>query len=95
MARPLMSLDMLHRDAVRLQIVAPGTRTVAGPARGPDVLPRCICNCLCDLRKHCRRHSKTLLRRHRGRLHAVKSSFSTNKDRSRHEAKHNPNILFA
>jgi hypothetical protein len=38
MARPLMSLDMLHRDAVPLQIVAPGTPTVAGPARGPDLL---------------------------------------------------------
>jgi hypothetical protein len=59
----------------------------------PRFASRCICNCLYDWRKHYRRHSKTLLRRHRGCLYAIKSRFSTNKDRSRHEVKHNPKIL--
>jgi hypothetical protein len=38
MAQPLMSLDVLHQNAARSQIMAPRTMTAAGLARGPDVL---------------------------------------------------------
>lgn len=46
----------------------------------------------CDLRKHFRRHSKTLFCRHQGCPAATEGGFSSRKDRDRHEAKHRPDI---
>ena len=47
----------------------------------------------CDLRKHYKRHSKTLFCRYDGCPQSTKAGFSSNKDRARHEAKHNPMII--
>ncbi|SMR60378.1 unnamed protein product [Zymoseptoria tritici ST99CH_1A5] len=46
----------------------------------------------CDLRKHYKRHSKTLFCRHDGCPQSTEGGFSSKKDRSRHEAKHNPGV---
>ncbi|KAG8625246.1 hypothetical protein KVT40_006997 [Elsinoe batatas] len=46
----------------------------------------------CDLRKHYRRHTKTLFCRQAGCPQATEGGFSSKKDRARHEAKHNPQI---
>lgn len=46
----------------------------------------------CDLRKHYKRHSKTLFCRHNGCPQSTEGGFSSKKDRARHEAKHNPMI---
>lgn len=46
----------------------------------------------CDLRKHYKRHSKTLFCRQEGCPQATEGGFSSKKDRARHEAKHNPMI---
>ena len=47
----------------------------------------------CDLRKHYKRHTKSLFCRHEGCPQAKEGGFSSKKDRARHEAKHNPGIL--
>lgn len=47
----------------------------------------------CDLRKHFKRHTKTLFCRHEGCPQSVEGGFSSKKDRSRHEAKHNPGVV--
>ncbi|KAF2170570.1 hypothetical protein M409DRAFT_19388 [Zasmidium cellare ATCC 36951] len=47
----------------------------------------------CDLRKHYKRHSKSLFCRHDGCPQATEGGFSSKKDRARHEAKHNPSIV--
>ena len=47
----------------------------------------------CDLRKHYKRHTKSLFCRHEGCPQAKDGGFSSKKDRARHEAKHNPGIL--
>lgn len=47
----------------------------------------------CDLRKHYKRHSKSLFCRHDGCPQAREGGFSSKKDRARHEAKHNPSIV--
>lgn len=46
----------------------------------------------CDLRKHYKRHTKSLFCRVEGCPQATEGGFSSKKDRARHEAKHNPNI---
>ncbi|KAI5361617.1 Putative Zinc finger C2H2-type [Septoria linicola] len=46
----------------------------------------------CDLRKHYKRHTKSLYCRHKGCPQATEGGFSSKKDRARHEAKHNPTI---
>lgn len=46
----------------------------------------------CDLRKHYKRHSKTLFCRQHGCPQSTEGGFSSKKDRARHEAKHNPMI---
>lgn len=46
----------------------------------------------CDLHKHYKRHSKTFFCRHNGCPKSIEAGFSTEKDRTRHEAKHNPTI---
>lgn len=46
----------------------------------------------CDLRKHFRRHTKTLFCRHPGCSAGTEGGFSSRKDRDRHEAKHRPDI---
>ncbi|KAM0716990.1 hypothetical protein Q7P37_006842 [Cladosporium fusiforme] len=46
----------------------------------------------CDLRKHYKRHSKTLFCRQSGCPQSTEGGFSSKKDRARHEAKHNPMI---
>lgn len=46
----------------------------------------------CDLRKHYRRHTKSLFCRHASCPQAIEGGFSSKKDRARHEAKHNPQI---
>lgn len=47
----------------------------------------------CDLRKHYRRHAKTLFCRIEGCPQATMGGFSSKKDRARHEAKHNPGVV--
>jgi hypothetical protein len=47
----------------------------------------------CDLRKHFKRHTKTLFCRHTGCAQATEGGFSSKKDRARHEAKHDPNVV--
>lgn len=47
----------------------------------------------CDLRKHYRRHTKSLYCRHAGCKQSSEGGFSSEKDRARHEAKHNPQIM--
>ena len=47
----------------------------------------------CDLRKHYKRHTKSLFCRHEGCPQSREGGFSSKKDRARHEAKHNPGIL--
>ncbi|KAL8862970.1 MAG: hypothetical protein Q9178_000912 [Gyalolechia marmorata] len=58
--------------------------------------PGCISQAIftrgCDLRKHYRRHTKTLFCRQEGCPAATEGGFSSPKDRDRHEAKHRPNI---
>ncbi|EMD00340.1 hypothetical protein BAUCODRAFT_62639 [Baudoinia panamericana UAMH 10762] len=46
----------------------------------------------CDLRKHYKRHTKSLFCRHEGCPQSMGGGFSSKKDRARHEAKHNPTI---
>ena len=46
----------------------------------------------CDLRKHFNRHSKNFFCRHDGCPQSTEGGFSSNKDRARHEAKHNPGV---
>lgn len=46
----------------------------------------------CDLRKHFRRHTKSLFCRHEGCAQSTEGGFSSKKDRDRHEAKHKPGI---
>ncbi len=47
----------------------------------------------CDLRKHYKRHTKSLFCRHEGCPQATEGGFSSKKDRARHEAKHDPQIV--
>lgn len=47
----------------------------------------------CDLRKHYKRHSKTLFCRYNGCPQSREAGFSSKKDRARHETKHNPMIM--
>lgn len=47
----------------------------------------------CDLRKHYKRHTKSLYCRHDGCPQSREGGFSSKKDRARHEAKHNPMIV--
>ena len=47
----------------------------------------------CDLRKHYKRHTKSLFCRHQGCPQATEGGFSSKKDRARHEAKHDPQIM--
>ena len=44
----------------------------------------------CDLRKHFRRHTKSLFCRHEYCPQSTEAGFSSKKDRDRHEAKHKP-----
>ena len=46
----------------------------------------------CDLRKHFRRHTKTLFCRHEGCPQSKEGGFSSKKDRDRHESRHAPQI---
>lgn len=46
----------------------------------------------CDLRKHYKRHMKSLFCRHEGCPQATEGGFSSKKDRARHEARHNPSV---
>lgn len=46
----------------------------------------------CDLRKHFKRHTKSLFCRTEGCPQATEGGFSSRKDRARHEAKHNPAV---
>lgn len=47
---------------------------------------------VCDLRKHYKRHEKTRFCRHPACPCGNQSGFSSEKDRERHEARHNPTI---
>jgi hypothetical protein len=47
----------------------------------------------CDLRKHYKRHSKSLFCRYNGCPQSTQAGFSSKKDRARHEAKHNPKVM--
>ncbi len=47
----------------------------------------------CDLRKHFRRHTKTLFCRHDECAQSKEGGFSSKKDRDRHESKHKPGVL--
>lgn len=46
----------------------------------------------CDLRKHFRRHAKSLFCRYEGCPQSTENGFSSKKDRDRHEAKHKPGV---
>lgn len=46
----------------------------------------------CDLRKHFRRHTKSLFCRHEDCPQSTAGGFSSKKDRDRHEAKHKPGV---
>ena len=46
----------------------------------------------CDLRKHFRRHTKSLFCRFDGCPQTIQPGFSSKKDRDRHEAKHAPGV---
>jgi hypothetical protein len=46
----------------------------------------------CDLRKHYKRHTKSLFCRYQDCPQAHEGGFSSKKDRARHEAKHDPQI---
>lgn len=46
----------------------------------------------CDLRKHFYRHQKTIYCRHVDCPQSTEGGFSSNKDRDRHESKHNPGV---
>lgn len=46
----------------------------------------------CDLRKHFRRHTKSLFCRHEDCPQSTEGGFSSKKDRDRHEAKHKPGV---
>ena len=46
----------------------------------------------CDLRKHFRRHTKTLFCRHESCPQSQEGGFSSKKDRDRHESRHAPQI---
>lgn len=58
----------------------------------PGCASRSTFNRGCDLRKHYKRHTKSLFCRYEGCPQATEGGFSSKKDRARHEAKHNPNI---
>lgn len=47
----------------------------------------------CDLRKHYKRHTKSLFCRYQDCPQAHEGGFSSKKDRARHEAKHDPQIM--
>lgn len=47
----------------------------------------------CDLRKHFRRHTKSLFCRHDECPQSKEGGFSSKKDRDRHESKHKPGVL--
>ena len=47
----------------------------------------------CDLRKHFRRHTKSLFCRHDECAQSREGGFSSKKDRDRHESKHKPGVL--
>lgn len=59
----------------------------------PGCTSRSTFNRGCDLRKHFKRHTKSLFCRHEGCPQSVQGGFSSKKDRSRHEAKHNPGVV--
>ena len=59
----------------------------------PGCSSRSTFNRGCDLRKHYKRHTKSLFCRVEGCPQATEGGFSSKKDRARHEAKHNPSIL--
>lgn len=59
----------------------------------PGCSSRSTFNRGCDLRKHFKRHTKSLFCRHEGCPQSVEGGFSSKKDRSRHEAKHNPGVV--
>ena len=46
----------------------------------------------CDLRKHYRRHTKSLFCRHEDCLQSKEGGFSSRKDRDRHESRHKPGV---
>lgn len=59
----------------------------------PGCSSRSTFNRGCDLRKHFKRHTKSLFCRHESCPQSVEGGFSSKKDRSRHEAKHNPGVV--
>jgi hypothetical protein len=59
----------------------------------PSCSSRSTFNRGCDLRKHYKRHTKSLFCRHEGCPQATEGGFSSKKDRARHEAKHDPKIV--
>ena len=72
-----------------------GRRTESGTWRCayPGCTSRSTFNRGCDLRKHYKRHTKSLFCRHDGCPQATDGGFSSKKDRARHEAKHDPQIV--
>jgi hypothetical protein len=72
-----------------------GTRNSSGnwSCAWPGCTSRSTFNRGCDLRKHYKRHSKTLFCRHDGCPQSIEGGFSSKKDRARHEASHNPGVL--
>lgn len=68
------------QDGVSWRCAHPGCTSTAVFTRG------------CDLRKHFRRHTKTLFCHHEDCPQSIEGGFSSKKDRDRHEAKHKPGV---
>lgn len=68
------------QDGVSWRCAHPGCTSTAVFTRG------------CDLRKHFRRHTKSLFCRHDDCPQSIDGGFSSKKDRDRHEAKHKPGV---
>lgn len=95
-----LAFDLAGSEVCRSASPDPKTPTAYG-FKGPDnswscAWPGCTSRArftrACDLRKHFNRHSKTLFCRYDGCPQSREAGFSSKKDRSRHETKHNPKI---
>lgn len=76
----LQNFGYLNADGKSWRCAHPGCTSQAVFTRG------------CDLRKHFRRHTKSLFCRHEYCPQSTEAGFSSKKDRDRHEAKHKPGI---
>ena len=76
----LQSYGYMNADGKTWRCAFPGCTSTSQFARG------------CDLRKHYWRHNKTFFCRWEGCPKATEGGYSSKKDRTRHEAKHDPGV---